>query len=240
MIVNDIKNKINIGSGAAYLLKFASALFITVAGIGIVFILGVIMYIGNGSIRTPEFPEVFILGLTIFGIVILSNSVWDILALSSSIGIPIHAALTQDSIKNMVMTKALVLLIVIAGIGYIPLSHYFFPGYEFLGGIMWIIQAGTVLFLTKYAEILSILLRDPFTSIYESIKIVQKSFLESLFITLLEIALVFGMFALIMQILNVYSAVIITSLAYLLFVKPASLKTSIQITASNTDIYNKK
>ncbi len=231
MIVNDIMNKIDIGSGAAYLLKFASALFITVTGIGIVFILGIIMSIGNGSIQTPEFPEVFILGLTLFGIVVLSNSVWDILALSSSIDIPIHAALTYDSIKSMAMTKALVLLIVIAGIGYIPLSNYLFPGYEFLGGIMWIIQAGTVLFLTKYAEILSIPLRDPFMSICESVNIIKNSFLESLFITLLEIALVVGMFALIMQILNVYSAVIITSLAYLLFVKPASLKTAIQITA---------
>ncbi|MFA4936071.1 MAG: hypothetical protein WC568_09570, partial [Candidatus Methanoperedens sp.] len=80
MIVNDIKNKIDIGSGTAYLLKFASALFITIASIGILFILSVIMYIGNGSIQTPEFPEVFILGVTIFGMVILSNSVWDLLA----------------------------------------------------------------------------------------------------------------------------------------------------------------
>jgi hypothetical protein len=135
----------------------------------------------------------------------------------------------------MAMTKALVLLIVIAGIGYIPLSNYLFPGYEFLGGIMWIIQAGTVLFLTKYAEILSIPLRDPFMSICESVNIIKNSFLESLFITLLEIALVVGMFALIMQILNVYSAVIITSLAYLLFVKPASLKTAIQITAEKNN-----
>lgn len=243
MIVNDIKDKIDIGSGAAYLLKFASALFITVASIGILFILGAIMYIGNGSIQGPEFPEVFILGLTLFGIIVLSNSIWDILALSSSIDIPIRAALTSESIKSMAMTKALVLLIVIAGIGYIPLSHYLFPGYELLGEIMWVIQACAVLFLTKYAELLSIALRDrcdPFMSVYESMRVVKNSFFESLFITLLEIALVFGMFALIMQILNVYSAVIITSLAYLLFVKPASLKTSIQITASNTDIYNKK
>jgi hypothetical protein len=234
-IYNEIKNTIDIGSGAAYLLKFASALFITVAGISIVFILSVIMSIEKGSMQIPDFLEVFVLVITTFGIVVLSNSVWDILALSSSIDIPIHAALTHDSIKSMTMTKALVLLIVIAGIGYIPLSHYLFPGYEFLGGIMWMIHAGTVLFLTKYAEILSILLRDPFMSIYESIKIIKYSFLESLFITFLEIALVLGMFALIMQILNVYSAVIITSLAYLLFVKPASLKTSIQIAASNTN-----
>ena len=238
MIVNDIKNKIDIGSGTAYLLKFASALFITIASIGILFILSVIMYIGNGSIQTPEFPEVFILGVTIFGMVILSNSVWDLLALSSSVNIPIHAALTHDSIKSMVMTKTLVLLIVMAGIGYIPLSHYLFPGYGILGAIVWMIHTGAVLFLTKYAEILSILLRDPFMSIYESVNIIKNSFLESLVITLLEIALVLGMFALIMQILNVYSAVIITSLFYLLFVKPASLKTSIQITAGNTNKYN--
>ncbi len=238
MIVNEIKNKIDIGSGAAYLLKFASALFITIASIGILFILSVIMYIGNGSIQTLEFPEVFIFGVTIFGMVILSNSVWDLLALSSSIDIPIHAALTYDSIKSMAMTKALVVLIVIAGIGYFPLSHYLFPGYKYLGAIVLMIHAGTVLFLTKYAEILSILLHDPFMSICESINIIKNSFLESLFITLLETALVFGMFALIMQILNVYSAMIITSLAYLLFVKPASLKTSIQITAGNTNKYN--
>ncbi len=240
MILKDITNKIDIGAGTAYLLKFASALFITVAGIGIVFMLSAIMSIEKGRIQTPEFPEVFILGLTIFGIVVLSNSIWDILALSSSIDIPIHAALTHDAIKSMAMTKALILLIVIAGIGYIPLSHYLFPGYELLGGIMWMIHAGTILFLTKYAEILSIAMRDPFMSICESVNIIKNGFLESLFITLLEIALVFGMFALIMQILNVYSAVIITSLAYLLFVKPASLKTSIRITADNTDIYNKR
>lgn len=237
-IYNGIKNKIDIGSGAAYLLKFASAFFITITSIGTLFMLDVILYIGNGSIQTPEFPEVFILGLTIFGIVVLSNSIWDILALSSSINIPIHDALTRDSIKNMAMTKALVLLIVIAGIGYIPLSNYLFPGDGLLGAIVWMIHTGAVLFLTKYAEILSILLRDPFMSIYESIKIIKYNFLESLVITLLEIALVIGMFALIMQILNVYSAVIITSLAYLLFVKPASLKTSIQITAGNTNKYN--
>jgi hypothetical protein len=235
MIANEIKNKIDIGSGVAYLLKFASALFITIAGIGILFILGAIMSIEKGSIQTPEFPEVFIFGLTLFGIVVLSNSVWDIMAFSSSTGIPIHATLTYDSIKSMAVTKALVLLVVIAGIVYIPLLHYFFPGYELLGGSMFIIQAGTVLFLTKYAEIVSIALHDPFISIYESIIIVKKNFHESLFITLLEIALVFGMFALIMQILNAYSAVIITSLAYHLFVKPASLKTSIQITAEKNN-----
>ncbi|WAM22621.1 MAG: hypothetical protein OI715_00580 (plasmid) [Candidatus Methanoperedens sp.] len=227
MIRNDIKNKIDLVSGTAYLLKFASALFITFACIVILFILGAIMSIQNGSIKTPEFPEVFILGLTIFGIVVLSNSVWDILALSSSI----HAALTYDSIKSMVMTKSLVLLIVIAGIGYIPLSHYFFPGYENLAGIVWMIHAGIVLFFTKYTEILSIQFHDPFTTICKSIRMIKNNFLESLVIALLEIALVLGIFALIMQILNVCSAVIITSLAYLLIFKPTLLKTSIQIAA---------
>ncbi len=252
--MKDLSSFLNIESseiikpGTIYLLKTAFMLSLAGAALfAVLFFAGLSMILSgqtNLNIMHVLFtPEFFTICLVVFSIIMLSNSLFDTVAISVSTKAPAFSAIRYDVIKSVAMTNILVVLIAAAGIGYLPLFRSF--GYDYsVGMLLWIIHAGVILFISRYTEILSIRMStnentdsDPFKIIYASIKIIGKNSLESCASALFELAMPIGLFAVIMQLADIYAAVFITGLIYFFVIKPISLKAAIRIVMQPRNLF---
>ncbi len=226
--------------GIIYLLK--TAFMLSLAGIALftVFFFVVLSTLLNSQanldiMQVFSTPEFFTISLIVFAIIMLSNSFFDTIAISMGTKAPAFSAIKYNVIKSVAMTKTLVVLIAVVGIGYPPLFRSF--GYDYsIGLLLWIIHTGIIFFISRYSEILSIRMSanentesDPFKIIHASIKITGKNSLESCTSALFELAIPIGLFAVIMQLADIYFTVLITGFIYFLIIKPISLKNTIHI-----------
>lgn len=247
--INILKNMIEIDvlTAAACALKFVFFLLIVIAAASAVLVWELLGY-AIGAVAHLDFLIIFLIFILMLSAVIMTNSFWDAVIITSNIK-PKNLNLQQifNSFSSIVKTKALILLTVSAGIAYIPLFYYLGIDLGILansirveympssaqtlasGYIIWLMHAGIVLFLTRYADAFAIYQPDPFTNIKNSIELIKNNLLESITFSLLEIASAVGMLAAVSYVTNIYAALVITSMLYFLTIKPVFSKISIQI-----------
>jgi hypothetical protein len=243
--INILKNmkELDVLTAAACALKFVFFLLIVIAAASAVLVWELLRY-AIGAVAHLDFLIIFLIFILMLGAVIMTNSFWDAVIITSNIK-PKNLNLQQifNSFSSIVKTKSLILFTASAGIAYIPLFYYlgilansirveYMPSSAqtlAAGGMIWLMHAGIVLFLTRYADALAVYQPDPFTNIKNSIELVKNNLLESITVSLLEIASAVGMLAAVSYVTNIYAALVITSMLHFLTIKPVFSKMSIQI-----------